>query len=69
MKLVVSNIDWDYPEKGEGKDCSLPTEITINNPSELLMEDIDGYAENLAEYLSNTYGYCVCGFTTNTESE
>lgn len=32
-----------------------------------LMEDVDGMAENLAEWLSSTYGFCVKDFTTDIE--
>lgn len=66
MKLTVSNIDWDYDEDEEPK---LPTKIVIDDPDILqqVLVDIDGEAENLADYLTDAYGYCVRGFTTNIE--
>lgn len=51
---------------------SLPNkgEVIIENEAvfERLMEDVDGEAENLAEYLTDKYGYCLCGFVTEVES-
>lgn len=71
MKLVVSNIDWDYPGKDEGQGCpsELPAEITVDDEALLnqLMVDINGGAENLAEYLTDTYECCVCGFVPSIE--
>lgn len=73
MKIIVSNIDWDWDGKNDGEPCPehLPTELVIDDPELVpkLLEDIDGYAENLAEYLSDTYEYCVCGFMTDVEGE
>ena len=66
-KLIVSNIDWDTDEYEE--DLGLPKKIVIDDQTLLphLMEDVYGMAENLAEWLSSTYGFCVKGFTTNIE--
>ncbi len=64
MKIVISNIDWDYPGKEDGAECPFPSEVTIDSPMLIphLLEDIDGEAANLAEYLTSEYGCCVCGF-------
>lgn len=66
MKLIISNIDWD---KSENKEADLPTEVIVDDPMMVphLLEGINEDAENVAEYLSNRYGYCVCGFTTCVE--
>lgn len=77
MKLTVSNIDWDYSGKEEGKECPFPSQIVIdsNDPDitsetiSYLLEDINGEAENLAEYLTEYYECCVCGFTTDVEGD
>ena len=69
MRLIISDIDWDYPGKDDGGECPLPSEVVIEDPALILYlsDDIDGEAENIAEYLSDTYGCCVCGFTTDVE--
>lgn len=64
-KIIVTNIDWDT----DGEDVELPDEIIIeideNNID--LLEDLDDYADNLLDYLSDTYGYCIKGFNAETE--
>lgn len=60
-KILVSCIDWF-----DGSD-SLPSEIEIVDPDPALLEDINGEAENLAEYLSSEYGYLVNGFAVDVE--
>lgn len=68
MKIFVSNIDWDYPGKRNGTECPFPTKITIEvEPSSPLLEDINGEAENLVEYLTDEYGCCICGFVPEVE--
>lgn len=69
MKIVVSNIDWDYDDDQHPE--NLPTTVTIDDPALIphLAEDIDGEAENLAEYLSDKYGYCLRGFVTELKKE
>lgn len=56
-KLTISNIEWD---KDDDDEVDLPTQLIFNNPSSALLEDI-------ANYLSDTFGYCVCGFATDLE--
>ena len=63
-KLTISNIKWD---KDDDNEVDLPAQLTINNPSSYLLEDIDGEAKNIADYLSDKFGYCVCGFTKDLE--
>ena len=70
MKLIVSNIDWDYPGKDEGKECpsELPTQITIDDPEllkQLSGDDIN--TDDIAEYLTEKYKCCVCGFVPELE--
>lgn len=58
--IIVSNIKWDT----DGEDADLPKKViinvTINNVN--LLEDINGYADNISGYLSDTYGFCHKGF-------
>lgn len=54
MKAV--NIMWDTDGK---KDIDLPTEVEI--PEEILKEDY------IADYLSDTYGFCVHGFNITND--
>lgn len=58
-QIIVTNIEWDAP-----KSADLPKTIimSINKENEYLLEDIDGYADNLSNYLSDTYYYCHKGF-------
>ena len=65
-RIIVKNVEWDAPNKIE-----FPTEITIDitQENEYLLEDIDGYADNLSDYLSDIYGYCHYGFKIEKEYE
>lgn len=58
-QIVVTGIKWDAP-----KSANLPKrviiDITIDNAE--LLEDFNGYADNLSDYLSDTYEYCHEGF-------
>lgn len=59
-EIIVFNIKWDT----DGEDVNLPKKViikvTVDNAD--LLEDISGYADNLSNYLSDTYGYCHKGF-------
>ena len=59
-KIIMSNIKWDAD-----KSANLPKKVVIkikmNNVD--LLEDINGYADNLSDYLSDTYEYCHEGFS------
>lgn len=61
-QIEVTNIEWDAP-----KSAKLPKKVVINvdKEKEYLLDDIDGYAENLSDYLSDTYEYCHEGFSVN----
>ena len=58
-QIIVTGIKWDAP-----KSAKLPKRVVIdiNEDNEYLLEDIDGYADGLSDYLSDTYGYCHEGF-------
>jgi hypothetical protein len=56
------NIDWDT----DGEDASvlgLPESVIINNPTEEMINDLDGYGDSISDYLSDEYGYLVKGFS------
>ncbi len=60
-EIIVSDITWDTDEE----DVELPETVTI--PITLdnidLLEDIEEAAEGVCNYLSDTYEFCVFGFT------
>ena len=58
-QIIVTNIKWDAP-----KSADLPKKnvININKDNEYLLEDINGYADELCNYLSDEYEYCIKGF-------
>ncbi len=58
-QIIVTCIKWDAP-----KSANLPKQIVIdvNEDNEYLLEDIEYYADNLSDYLSDTYEYCHNGF-------
>ena len=58
-QIVVTNIKWDAP-----KSANLPKRVVIdiNKDNEYLLEDIEGYANELCDYLSDEYEYCIEGF-------
>lgn len=55
MKIKIYNIDWDT----DGEDIDLPTEETFEIDDDYLMDNI---AEEMDDYLSEKYGYCVDGY-------
>lgn len=59
-KIIVSNIKWDT----DGEDVDLPKKVIINVTIDnaYLLEDINGCADNLSDYLSDTYEFCHEGF-------
>lgn len=59
-QIVVTDIKWDAP-----KSANLPKRVVIDitAENEYLLEDINEYAENLSDYLSDTYEYCHAGFS------
>ena len=79
-RIVVTNIDWDTDDdeddddgtENEGETRHLPPKeitIEINDDNRHLLEDLNGYADNLLDYLSDTYGFCIRGFNAETETE
>lgn len=58
-QIIVGNIDWDAP-----KSAKLPKKVIIDITEEnkYLLEDIDGYADEVCDYLSDEYGYCLNSF-------
>lgn len=63
-RIITTNIKWDAP-----KSVKLPKEITIdiNEDNEYLLDDIDDYADELCDYLSDEYEYCIKGFNVKCE--
>lgn len=58
MQIRVYDIEWDS-DGVEG----LPEEIIINvEENDPLLEDIDGTADNLSDYISDEVGFCHYGF-------
>ena len=58
-QIIVTNIKWDAP-----KSANLPKRVVIDidEDNKYLLEDIDGYADELCDYLSDEYEYCIEGF-------
>lgn len=58
-QIIVTNIGWDAP-----KSAGLPKKVVIdiNEDNKYLLENIDGYADELCDYLSDKYEYCIEGF-------
>ena len=64
--LVISNIAWKTDGVNpEALDLPDTIEIEIDQENDYLLEDADGYSDEVCEYISNTYGYCVAGFATD----
>lgn len=59
-EIIVSNIKWVT----DGEDVDLPKKViikvAIDNAN--LLEDIDGYADELSDYISDTYEFLNAGF-------
>ena len=58
-QIIVTNIKWDAPSSAE-----LPKNVVIdiNEDNKYLLEDIKGYSDELCNYLSDEYEYCIEGF-------
>lgn len=52
--MKITNIEWD----ADREDVQLPNEVEVER-------DMD--ADEIADYLSDTYGYCVFGFGIEKE--
>ncbi len=61
-RIIVTDIGWDSTEE-------LPSEMTIDvtPESEYLLDDINGSADNLSDYISEQTGYCHLGFCAEVE--
>lgn len=60
MKIKVTNIVWDT----DGEIVDLPTEVIIpEEDAGELAEDIGYYDDDLANYLSDRYGWCLETFS------
>lgn len=63
-QIVVTNIKWDAP-----KSVKLPKQviIDIDEDNEYLLEDLDYNSDELCNYLSDEYGYCIYNFCFECE--
>lgn len=74
--MKITNINWDTDGDKEIFD-SLPQEVNIEDitPAGFCKEDYiydgefdkGGFFEDLADYLSEAYGYCMFDFSVDTE--
>ena len=55
MKVIAYNIDYDT----DGFDTDLPTEVVVDVPSDIHIEEIDEY---VSDFISDETGYCHKGF-------
>ena len=58
MKIICKNIHWDT----DGQEVDLPDTVEIDDPTDELIDDIDGDTGALADYLSDKYEFCVKDF-------
>lgn len=67
--IFISNIEWDTDADDYEDDYGLPDTIHITVTPEIsyLLDDIDGEAENLVNYLSDNFGWCIKGFSVEVE--
>lgn len=57
-RILCTHIDWDTD--GESIiDLGLPTCVTIYYPTDDMIEDAAAYNGAIADYLSDTYGFCI----------
>jgi len=62
--MKVTDITWDT----DGEDIELPTEVEVPND---IAHDEDGRIDEdeIADYLSDEYGWCVISFSLPTDDE
>lgn len=53
--MKATNIIWDLGKNDEETDLGLPTEIE-------LPKEIENDEDAISDYLSDTTGFCHCGF-------
>ena len=56
--IRLYDIEWDT----DGEEWDLPKEVIIEKPSKDLIEAVYTYDDKLADYLSDTYGFCLHSF-------
>ena len=63
-KIYVTNIKWDAP-----KSADLPSNVTleVNNLNSYLLDDIEGYADEVCDWLSDNYGWYIYCFNIDYE--
>ena len=63
--VIVSSIEWDTDEE-KAEDLGLPSEVRIS----VVKLDDSGYTrDDIADYLSDEFGYCVKSFVTEEEND
>ena len=66
-KILVSNIIWDVDDEAEKDD--LPDSVIIENPTQDMLDNLSGYSDQIADYLSDQYGFCVQAFLTEKQED
>ena len=61
MKIRLYDIEWGV-DLDDISEMDLPKEVIINNPTEKQIEAVDYYDDELADYLSDNYGFCIFEF-------
>lgn len=59
--IICFDIEWDT-DGADAAELGLPESVIINNPSEEMINDLDGYGDSISNYLSDEYGYLVYNF-------
>ncbi len=57
--MKITDIEWDA-SRSDIEECNLPSEIDI--PDTVILDDI-------ADYISDNYGFCIKGFAVEVEGE
>lgn len=59
--IICFDIEWDT-DGADAAELGLPESVIINNPSEEMINDLDGYGDSISNYLSDEYEYLVNSF-------
>ena len=69
MKIRFYDIEWDVTDSANTVEeekyilSTLPTEVIVDNPDDELIDAYcSGWDDELADYLSDEYGYCLNSF-------
>ena len=62
-RILVTDIQWDAPED-IAADLPQSFEIDITPGKEYLLEDVNGCAEEISDYITDQTGWCHTGFAT-----